>query len=257
MQRIAFFVYGLTSYLLFFGCFLYSIGFVGNLVVPKAIDTVAAGASGAFTLRGLLVNLGLLSIFAVQHSVMARPAFKRWWTRIVPQPIERSTYVLFSTLALVLLIWVWQPMTGVVWSIGSETARTAVTGIYFFGWGLLLYATLLIDHFDLFGLRQVTMNLRGTRKDKSLFVTPALYKVVRHPIYVAWITIFWAVPTMTVGHLVFSVMCTTYILVAIQLEERDLIDEFGDTYRAYRERTPMLVPRPRRSAPGAVAPSGV
>ena len=185
MQRLFFFAYGLVSYSLFFACFLFSIGFVGNLFVPKTIDSLAPGVSGAFTMEALLINLALLSVFAVQHSVMARPAFKRWWTKIVPQPIERATYVLFSTLALVLLYWAWQPMTAVVWSVDAEPARSAILAVYFFGWGLLLYATALIDHFDLFGLRQVTMHLRSKPHDRSSrFVTPQLYKLVRHPLYV-------------------------------------------------------------------------
>jgi protein-S-isoprenylcysteine O-methyltransferase Ste14 len=252
MNRIAALGYATASYLFFFVTFIYSIGWIGNLFVPSSIDV---GASDASFAEALLINLVLLSVFAVQHSVMARPAFKRWWTRFVPQPVERATYVLFSTLALVALYAWWQPMTGVVWEIESEAGRAVMQGVYLFGWGLLLYATFILDHFGLFGVRQAVMHWNGESHEKELFVTPSLYRFVRHPIYVAWLVIFWAAPTMTVGHALFTAMTTAYILVAIQLEERDLIDQFGETYVSYKQTTPALVPiparreiRPRRTA---------
>jgi protein-S-isoprenylcysteine O-methyltransferase Ste14 len=188
----------------------------------------------------------------VQHSVMARPAFKRWWTRLVPEAVERSTYVLLSSLALLAMFLFWEPIGGVIWSAPDGLARNAVIGLYLFGWGLLLYSTFLIDHFDLFGLKQVWRRLKGGAYREPEFYTPSLYRLVRHPLYVGWLIIFWAAPTMTVAHLVFAIGTTAYILIAIQLEERDLVATFGERYLAYRRTTPMLVPRlwPRRSASG-------
>lgn len=240
MSRLVILAYSIGCYAFFLGVFLYAIAFVGNFPVPTTVD--AGGPTGTLT-TALAVNALLLAVFALQHSVMARPAFKRWWTRFVPKPAERATYVLASSAAFVVLFVAWHPIDTVVWSIENEFARGVVTAVYLGGWALLLYATALIDHFDLFGVRQAWLHYRGTTHEKSLFVTPALYRHVRHPLYVAWITIFWAAPTMTVGHLILALGTTGYILVAIQLEERDLIDEFGDTYRAYRDETPMLIPR--------------
>jgi protein-S-isoprenylcysteine O-methyltransferase Ste14 len=241
MKRLAIFGYGLVCYAVFFATFLYSIGFIGNLWVPKSMDSPRDVALGT----ALLVNLGLLGLFAVQHSVMARPAFKRWWTRIVPEPAERSTYVLFSSLALIVLFWFWQPMGGVVWDIQTRAGINTMYAMYAAGWLLLLYVTFLIDHFNLFGLRQVWLQLVGKPFTPLKFKTPWLYRQVRHPLYVGWLMIFWATPTMTVAHLVFAIMTTAYILVAIQFEERDLINAHPE-YAEYKKRVPMLLPFSKR-----------
>jgi len=233
------FIYGMLSYGLFLGVFLYAIGFIGGFFTPTMLD----GEPTRPIMEALAIDLALLGLFAVQHSLMARPAFKRWWTRFVPESVERSTYVLFSSLALVALFWLWEPIGGVVWSAEPGLARNVVIAIYLLGWALLLYSTFLIDHFDLFGLKQVWRRLKGAAYVPPQFYTPSLYKVVRHPLYVGWLTIFWAAPTMTVAHLVFALATTAYILIAIQLEERDLVDAFGDRYVSYRRQTPMLIPR--------------
>lgn len=238
MSRIITLLYGVLSYAVFFAVFIYAIGFIGGFVTPMTLD----GPQTRPLLEALTIDLALLAAFAVQHSGMARPAFKRWWTRIVPEPAERSTYVLVSSLLMVALFVHWEPIGGVIWQ-AEGAVRTAVIGVYLFGWALLLYSTFLIDHFDLFGLKQVWRKLQSQPYRAPQFYTPSLYKLVRHPLYVGWLTIFWAAPTMTLAHLVFAVMTTAYILIAIQLEERDLVDAFGDTYRDYRRRTPMLVPR--------------
>ena len=242
MSRATVLAYTLACYAFFLGVFLYAIAFVGNLGVPTTVD---AGGPAAHVGVALTVNVALLSAFAVQHSVMARPAFKRWWTRFVPQAAERATYVLASSAAFVALFAWWHPIDAVIWELPSGFASTAMTAVYFGGWALLLYATTLIDHFDLFGVRQGFLHWKGETHSKSLFMTPALYRNVRHPLYVAWLVIFWATPTMSAGHLLLALMTTGYILVAIQMEEKDLIEEFGDTYRDYREVTPMLIPRPK------------
>jgi protein-S-isoprenylcysteine O-methyltransferase Ste14 len=192
--------------------------------------------------QALLVNVGLLGLFALQHSIMARPAFKRWWTKFVPPPVERSTYVLFSSLALLLLFWQWQPMGGKIWTIENSTGRLLLYGLFAFGWLLVLVSTFLINHFDLFGLRQVYLYLRGKEYTSLKFGTPGPYKLVRHPLYVGWFFAFWATPTMTVAHLVFALLTTAYILIAIQLEERDLLTAHA-AYAEYRRQVPMLVPR--------------
>jgi protein-S-isoprenylcysteine O-methyltransferase Ste14 len=233
------FAYGIVSYSVFLGVFLYAIGFIGGFLTPTRLDGVARRP----LLEALAIDLGLLGLFAIQHSVMARPAFKRWWTRFVPEPVERSTYVLLSSLALVALFLWWQPIGGIVWNARAGVARNSVIALYLLGWALLLYSTFLIDHFDLFGLKQVWRRLTGQSYRPPQFYTPGLYKLVRHPLYVGWLTIFWAAPTMTVAHLVFALATTAYILIAIQLEERDLVSAFGDSYVTYRRRTPMLVPR--------------
>jgi protein-S-isoprenylcysteine O-methyltransferase Ste14 len=243
MKRFAVFLYGVSSYAVFLGVFLYAIGFIGNLWVPKSMDSPREVAF----MEALLIDLGLLGLFAVQHSVMARPAFKRWWTRIIPAAAERSTYVLFSSLALIALFWWWQPLGGLVWSITSAAGVNAMYALYAAGWLLLLYVTFLIDHFDLFGLRQVWLELRGRPYTPVPFRTPWLYRQMRHPLYVGWLMIFWATPTMTVTHLVFAIMTTAYILVAIQFEERDLITEHPE-YAEYRRRVPMLIPFTARDA---------
>jgi protein-S-isoprenylcysteine O-methyltransferase Ste14 len=241
MKRVIELLYGLVAYLVFFGTFLYAIGFVEGLAVPKAIDS---GSVVPIT-EALIVNLILLSVFAVQHSVMARPQFKQWWTRFVPKTIERSTYVLFASVALIGLFVHWRPIPAVIWQVGDPNVAAAITGLSFFGWLLVLLATFMISHFELFGLHQVFDNLRGRVMPKPEFKTPALYKVVRHPIYMGFIIAFWATPAMTIGHLLFAAVTTAYIFVGIWLEERDLIALFGDQYRLYRQRVAMLVPWPR------------
>jgi protein-S-isoprenylcysteine O-methyltransferase Ste14 len=239
MSRIAIFAYGILSYLFFFGVFLYGIGFIGGFLTPTSLDGVPTSSLG----RALTADLSLLAAFALQHSGMARPAFKAWWKRYVPEAAERSTYVLLSSIALAALYVYWQPIGGVVWSVTDGAARDVVIGVYLFGWLLLLYTTFLIDHFDLFGLKQVWRRLANKTYRAPVFRTPSLYKLVRHPLYIGWLTIFWAAPTMTVAHLIFALATTAYILIAIQLEERDLVAAFGNVYVDYRARTPMLIPR--------------
>jgi len=238
MGRFIAFLYGLVAYLIFFVTFLYAIGFVSGLVVPKTIDTGPV----APVAEALMVNLLLMSLFAVQHSVMARKQFKQWWMRYVPQSVERSTYVLFSSLALVLLFWQWRPMPGVIWHVTNPQVAMAITALSLIGWLLVLVSTFLINHFELFGLHQIANNLAGRAMPAPRFKTPALYKFVRHPIYLGFIIAFWAAPTMTVGHLLFAAVTTAYIFVGIFLEERDLVELFGDDYRRYKERVSMLVP---------------
>ncbi|HKQ16622.1 MAG TPA: hypothetical protein VJT80_24610 [Steroidobacteraceae bacterium] len=235
-------VYGAAAYAVFLATFLYAIGFVANLLVPKSIDVgIPAGAAGEPLAISLLIDVALLLVFAVQHSVMARPAFKRWWTRIIPQAAERSTYTLLSSLALIALFAFWEPIGGIVWNVEAPVAQAPIYGAYAFGWALVLVSTFLINHFDLFGLRQVWLQLRGKPYTALQFKTPVLYRYVRHPLYVGWFFAFWSTPTMTVAHLVFAVATTAYILIAIQLEERDLIAEHPE-YAQYRKRVPMLVP---------------
>jgi len=241
LSRIATLLYGVVAYLVFQGVCLYAIGFIGGFWTPTRLDGAPTQSLGV----ALAVDLGLLALFAVQHSGMARPAFKRWWTRIVPQAAERSTYVLVSNLAMLALFAAWQPIGGVIWTTDG-LVRGVVIGVYLLGWGLLFYSTFLIDHFDLFGLRQVWREFRGQPYVAPRFHTPGLYRIVRHPLYVGWLTIFWAAPTMTAAHLIFALVTTAYILFAIQLEERDLSATFGRDYADYRRRTPMLVPWPRK-----------
>lgn len=241
-KRIAFFSYGTLSYLIFLGTFLYAIGFIGNFGVPTTLDGAPTSPLGI----ALAIDVGLLGLFAVQHSVMARKWFKEWWTRLVPKPLERSTYVLFSSLALILLFWLWQPLGGVVWSIEDPLAQFILRGLFAFGWGLVLVSTFLINHFDLFGLRQVWLYLLDRPYTALRFGTPGPYRLVRHPLYVGWLFAFWSTPTMTLAHLLFSVATTAYILIAIQLEERDLVREHGDSYENYRRSVPMLIPFSRR-----------
>ena len=236
--RVTTFVYGSVSYLIFFATFLYAIGFLGNVMVPKSIDSGRTAPLGV----ALLVNAGLLAIFAVQHSVMARPWFKRVWTRVIPKQAERSTYVLLSSLALILLFWLWQPIGGVVWSVEQPALRMVLYGLFALGFAIVLVSTFLINHFDLFGLRQVYLYLRGKEYSQLRFGTPLLYRHVRHPLYLGWLLAFWSTPTMTIAHLVFAIATTVYIFLAIQFEEKDLLDTFGDDYRRYRENVPMIVP---------------
>jgi len=238
LKRGVVFAYGVASYGVFFATFLYSVGFIGNLVVPKTMDS----PSRMPFLSALGIDVLLLGIFAVQHSVMARPWFKRAWTRIVPEPAERSTYVLLSSLALVALFAYWQPLGGMVWNIQNPTVRMAMYQLFGLGFGMVLIATFLINHFDLFGLRQVWLYLIGKPYTQLTFRTPLFYKYIRHPLYVGWFMAFWFTPTMTGAHLLFAVMTTVYILMAIRWEERDLIESHGEQYIQYRESVPMFIP---------------
>ena len=242
--------YGVVAYAIFLGTLLYAIGFVGNLIVPKSIDAGwPAGAGDADLVASLLVNVLLMGLFAVQHSVMARPAFKRLWTRLVPAAVERSTYVLLASLALILLFAQWRPITKTIWNVTDPTAVTVLVAIFWLGWALLVASTFLIDHFELFGLKQVVARMSGRPLPPPVFKTPLFYRYVRHPIYLGFLLAFWATPTMTAGHLLFATTTSAYILVGIWFEERDLIAMFGDTYRRYREQVRMFVPLPaRRSA---------
>ena len=236
LSRITAFVYGVFCYVVFLATFLYAIGFLGNSVVPKSIDSERQAALPV----ALAIDLGLLTLFALQHSIMARQWFKAAWTHIVPSSVERSTYVLFSSVALMVLFWKWQPIGGVVWNI-QNAGRFVVLAMYAMGWFIVLLATFLINHFDLFGLRQVWLHLRGQAYAPLKFRTPALYRVVRHPLYVGWLLVFWSAPRMTVAHFIFAIATTAYILIAIQFEERDLVRIHGE-YEAYRRRVPMLFP---------------
>jgi methanethiol S-methyltransferase len=242
MNRILTLAYGAVSYATFFLTFLYAIGFLGNVWVPKSLDSGLTSSLGT----ALLVDIGLLALFAVQHSLMARPAFKRLLTTVVSPAAERSTYVLTSSLALILLFWQWRPLGGLVWEVEHPVGRAVLFGGFASGWALVLVTTFVINHFDLFGLRQAWRHFRGQPQAPLSFVTPLLYRIVRHPLYVGWLPTFWCTPTMTVTHLLFAAVTTVYILVAIQLEERDLMDAHPE-YATYRSRVPMLVPawRPR------------
>ncbi|MDO8795813.1 MAG: NnrU family protein [Vicinamibacterales bacterium] len=241
MAQILTLVYGFVAYAVFLGAFLYAIGFVGNIVVPKSIDS-----GTTFPLMETLVtNVLLLTLFAVQHSVMARPAFKRWWTRIVPKQVERSTYVLLASLILLLLFWQWRPISGVVWDARSTVLGALLLGLFGVGWLIVLLSTFMINHFDLFGLRQVTLYFQRRPYTPVSFVTRGLYKIVRHPIMLGFLIAFWATPVMTLGHLMFAVITTAYILVALQLEEHDLLEMHRATYERYRRETSMLVPLPK------------
>lgn len=239
MSRTLTRLYGIVSYVIFLITFLYLIGFVGNIAVPKSIDS---GVEGDFT-SSLIVDVILLGVFAAQHSVMARPGFKRAWTRIVPPVIERSTYVLLSNFVLVVLFWQWRPLPGVIWDVRNPVAALLLQLLFFVGWSITVISTVLINQSEMFGLRQVRLQEKYTELE---FRTPSLYNLVRHPIMLGFVIAFWATPKMTVGHLLFAVVTTVYILIAIQLEERDLINTLGESYSAYRRRVPMLLPLPKK-----------
>jgi protein-S-isoprenylcysteine O-methyltransferase Ste14 len=252
VRRVLMLAYGVACYAVFFVTFLYAIGFIGNLVVPKGIDGAPTSPLG----RAILINAGLLLAFALQHSVMARPGFKRWWTGFVPEAAERSTYVLLSSVALIALFYYWEPMGGTIWNVTNPFGQATLLTLFVLGYAIVLVATFLINHFDLFGLRQTWLYFRATPYTPLKFGTPGLYRHVRHPLYVGWLLGFWATPHMTAAHLLFAVLTTVYILVAIWFEERDLMTFHGEEYRAYRKTVPMLIPRPRKTGsrkPAAMA----
>ena len=240
MNRYFAITYGAISYALFLVVFVYAIGFVGGLT-PRSIDNAIAAPVG----QAITIDVALLTLFAVQHSVMARPAFKRWWTRYVPQPVERSTYVLLASLVLALLLWQWRQLTAVVWDVHPQPVRLVIWTLFWLGWAIVLASTFMINHFELFGLRQVFAVWRSRPQAQTGFRTTLFYRVVRHPLNLGFIVAFWAAPTMTAGHLLFAGVTTAWILVAMQLEERDLTAALGARYAAYRQTVPMLVPRPR------------
>lgn len=248
MKRLLTIAYGAACYLIFLAAFLYAIGFVGNLVVPRSIDNGVAASIG----EAVVVNVVLLTLFAAQHSVMARPAFKRRWTRLVPAAIERSTYVLLSSLVLFLMFWQWRTMPAVVWNVTWPLGRIGLQVLFWLGWATVLASTFMISHFDLFGLRHVYLAWRGTPYTDLEFRTSLLYRVVRHPLMLGFIVAFWATPAMTVGHLLFAAATTAYILIALQFEEHDLTAALGDQYRDYRRRVPMLIPGLHRGADSSV-----
>lgn len=251
MSRVLGAVYGLAAYLFFLATFAYAVGFVGNLPLPRTIDTGPETSPGL----ALAIDLALLGLFAVQHSVMARRSFKAWWTRIVPPTLERSTYVVAATLALALLLWQWRPIAEPeIWAVESPVGGAALQLVFWAGWGVLLVSTFLINHLELFGLRQVLAGLRRRELPAPTFVTPLLYRWVRHPIYLGFLLAFWATPVMTAGHLLFALATTGYILLGIAFEERDLLAQFGGRYRAYREQVGMLWPRLGRKAKGGALP---
>jgi methanethiol S-methyltransferase len=245
-RRVLFFAYGTVSYLLFLAVFLYAVVFLADVFVPRSVSVGPAESVAT----ALVINIALLALFGLQHSVMARPTFKRWWTTFVPEPIERSTYVLTSNIVLALLFWQWRPMNAVIWNVENAAMRGVIWAAFAAGWALVFIATLLLNHFELFGMRQVTLCLLGRPHTHLPFKVPLFYRVVRHPLYVGWIATFWATPTMTAGHVLFSAAMTLYILIAIRLEERNLMDIHGEPYRAYRASVPMLIPLPiRRGSP--------
>ena len=245
MAGLAAFLYGVVAYLVFLVSNLCAIGFVGNIFVPNSIDS----GEPATVAEALIINTLLLGLFAIQHSVMARQGFKRWWTRFVPASVERSTYVLIASLVLLLLYWQWRPIPDPVWAVENPMGVAALQAIFWLGWGMALLSTFLVSHFELFGLSQVFARLRNRELPPPAFTTPFLYRLIRHPLYLSFLLAFWATPVMTVGHLLFAGATTAYIVIAIQLEERDLIQFFGDQYRRYRKEVAMLIPLPKRRKP--------
>jgi methanethiol S-methyltransferase len=242
MKKIMFLLYGIISYLAFFGTILYAIGFVGNFVVPKTID----GTPKVPLASAILINASLLLLFALQHSIMARPAFKSWWTKFIPAELERSSYVLLASLCLMLMMWQWQPVGGIIWSVENTAAKTILLIAYLTGWAIVFISTFLINHFDLFGLRQVWLYFTGKPYTPLPFRLPGFYRLVRHPLYLGFLVAFWATPVMTIAHLLFALLTTGYILTAIPFEERDLITHFGEKYKAYKRWAPMLIPFSKR-----------
>ncbi len=252
MKRLLVLMYGLFAYTVGMGSLVCLMGWLGNFLVPRPVDSEPTMSLGV----AALINAALFAVFAIQHSVMARPAFKDWWTRFVPRSIERSTYVLLSGLAMMLIVGFWQPMGIVIWDVRNSAGQFALYGLFAIGWVILVGSTFILNHFDLFGLRQVWLRFRGKPYTHLDFATPGPYRMVRHPLYVGWITLAWATPTMTIAHLGFAVAATAYILFAIQLEERDLVEFHGESYVKYRERTPMLIPRLGRPASPESAQAG-
>jgi methanethiol S-methyltransferase len=248
LSRILMFSFGCVSYLVFLGTFLYAVCFIGNFGVSSTLDGPLTGSLAA----SIAIDTILLTLFAAQHSIMARRWFKEKWTQVIPKPIERSMYVLLSSLALILLFWQWRPLGGAVWAVENPIAVAVLRAFFGLGWGVVLVSTFLINHFELFGLQQVWRNLMRRDETPVKFVTPWLYKYVRHPLYVGWFLAFWMTPVMTSAHLLFSLATTAYILLAIQFEERDLVREHGDAYKEYREQVPMLVPFTSKKAKPAV-----
>lgn len=242
MGRVLAFLYGIFCYVITLAMFAYSMGFLVNYFVPKSIDS---GAPDGLA-RSLVINSMLIGLFALQHSVMARKGFKDLWTRVIPEPIERSTYVLLASLAIILLMWQWRPMPQVIWNIGSETGRVLILTLYLAGWAVLFYSSFLLDHFDFVGMRQVYLHLRRRERSEVPFRTPGLYRFLRHPIMLGALILFWATPTMTVGHMFFAALITVYVLVGIRFEERDLVRVYGRAYEEYRRRVPMLLPVGKR-----------
>lgn len=243
MKKSMIFIYGILAYVIFLITFLYAIGFVGNMVVPKAIDS---GTELAL-LPSIVINVILLSVFALQHSIMARPAFKKWFTTIISPAMERSTYILLSSLALLLIYWQWQPITTIVWETHNKISVTLMTGLFFLGWTIVLLSTFMINHFELFGLAQIFNNLKNRQTPNPKFQTNFLYKIVRHPIMLGFLIAFWATPRMTVGHLLFTIVTTLYILIAVKyLEEKDLKKAIGEKYKTYQKEVPMLIPFTKR-----------
>lgn len=238
MKRVSAFIYGLACYVIFLATFLYAVAFIANIYVPKTIDSGMSGPSAI----SVFIDLLLLGVFGVQHSLMARPGFKKWWTKIIPKSVERSTYVLFASLALILVYWQWQPLPDLVWNVESESGRMALWILSGLGWFIVLTGTYMISHWHLFGLKQVTENLKGQEPSPPKFMTPGYYQYVRHPLMLGFIIAFWATPTMSVGHLLFAGASTGYILIALQFEEHDLLQVFGERYRRYKDRVPGLIP---------------
>lgn len=238
MKRVLMLIYGLIAYVVSFGTILYAIGFAGNMIVTKTID----GAPQLPLREAILINASLILLFALQHSIMARPFFKRWWTRIIPEPMERSTFILFSSLCLILMMWQWQPIGGVVWSVENQVLKTVLLILYITGWAIVFISTFLIDHFDLFGLRQVWFYATGKKYESLPFRVPLFYRFVRHPLHLGFLIAFWSTPVMTIAHLLFAVLTTGYILTAIKFEEKDLITHFGERYLAYKKLVPKIIP---------------